>query len=99
MLLGGGNEDHVDPSLFLIEARVKKPADLDYVRDNILETVKSFAEKPVAAERLEAVKKHLRYSFSLRLNNSETIAFTVSRYVALRRTPETINRFTTCTRN
>ena len=91
-VLGGNNEDHVDPSLFAIEARVKKTEDMDYVRDQILETVKTFAEKPVNADRLEALKKHLRYSFSLRLNNSEAIAGTVARYVALRGSPETINK-------
>jgi zinc protease len=90
--LRGGNEDHVDPSLFSIEARVKKAADVDYVRARILETVQEFADKPVAADRLEAMKKHLRYSFSLRLDNSQAIAGTAARYVALRGTPETINR-------
>jgi len=84
--------DRVDPGLFAIAARVKNPADLDYVRDQILDTVSAFAAKPVPADRLEAVKKHLRYSFILRLNNSESIAGTTARFVALRRTPETINR-------
>jgi zinc protease len=46
----------------------------------------------VVAERLGDVKRHLRYSFALSLNNSETIAGLVARFVALRRTPETINR-------
>ena len=41
---------------------------------------------------LDAVKKHLRYSFALQMNNSEAIAPTLARYVALRRTPETLNR-------
>ena len=90
--LRGANEDRVDPSLFAIEARVKKPEDMNYVRDQILETVKMFAAKPVALDRLEAMKKHLRYSFSLRLDNSQAIAATAARYVALRGTPETINR-------
>ena len=38
------------------------------------------------------VKKDIRYSFSLRLDNSQAIAATAARYVALRGTPETINR-------
>ena len=38
------------------------------------------------------MKKHLRYSFALRLDNSERIAESLARYVSLRRTPETINR-------
>jgi len=46
----------------------------------------------VEAERLERVKRHLRYRFALSLRDSEAVAATVARYVALRRTPETINR-------
>ncbi|MFB3829192.1 MAG: M16 family metallopeptidase [Bryobacteraceae bacterium] len=91
-ILFGGAADHVDPNLFTILARIKSPADLEYVRGRILATAGGFRETPVSADRLEAVKNHLRYSFSLRMDNSETIAGTVARYVALRRTPETINR-------
>ncbi len=45
------------------------------------------------AKKLEALKQHLRYEFALRLDNSESIAATVASFVALRRTPETINRY------
>jgi zinc protease len=43
-------------------------------------------------EKLDAVKKRLRYEFALGMNNSEAIARTLAHYIALRRTPETINR-------
>jgi len=84
--------DRVDPNLFVVFVRVKKPADIESVRTGVLATLEGFKEKPVAGKRLEEVKRHLRYSFALSLNNSETIAGIVARYVALRRTPETINR-------
>lgn len=89
---GAGNPDHVDPFLFRIQARLKKPADMDSVRDDILATVAALRENRVAAEKLEAVKRHLRYQFALSLNSSEAIAGVTARFVALRRTPETINR-------
>jgi len=89
---GAGNPDHVDPFLFRIQARLKKPADMDSVRDDILATVAALRENKVAAEKLEAVKRHLRYQFALSLNSSEAIAGVTARFVALRRTPETINR-------
>jgi len=85
------NPDRVDPNLFTVYARVKKDSDLAYVQDQILATLSGFREKPVEKERLEAVKSHLRYSFALSLNNSQAVAATLARYVALRRTPETIN--------
>jgi zinc protease len=91
-LLSGGIYDHVDPYLFEITARIKDPADIDYVRDQILETVKNLREKRVDAARLDAVKKHLRYSFAQRLDNTESVARIAASYVALRRTPETINK-------
>jgi zinc protease len=90
--LQADSPDRVDPYLFSVRARLKKPADMDAVRQDILATLETFKQKPVAAERLGEVKRHLRYSFALSLNNSETIAGLVARYVALRRTPETINR-------
>ena len=90
--LFGGAADHVDPSLFEITARVKKLDDMDYVRDQILATVKAFQDKPVDAARLDAVKKHLRYSAALRMNSSDAVAASLASYIALKRTPETMNR-------
>jgi zinc protease len=91
-VLNGQNPDKVDPALFQIFARVKNPADMDYVRQSILATVARFRDEAVPAARLDAVKKHLRYGFSLRLDNSEAVARTVTHYVALRRTPATIDK-------
>jgi zinc protease len=91
-VLEADNADHVDPYLFTVWSRVKKEDDVGPVTDDILATLRSFQEKPVPAERLEAVKSHLRYQFALGLDNSESIAGILARYVALRRTPETINR-------
>jgi zinc protease len=90
-VLGADNSDHVDPYLFSIFARVKKQEDVEAVEKEILATAASFAETPVSVEKLNRVKDNLRYSFALRLNDSEAIAGTVASYVALRRTPETIN--------
>ena len=85
--------DQVDPSLFEIMARVKKAEDLDYVRDQVLAAIRDLRDKPVDAEHLDAVRRRLRYSLALQMDNSDTIANILSRFVALRRTPETINSF------
>jgi zinc protease len=86
------NPDHVNPYLFAVLSRVKKESDVEGVREAILATVSGFRENLVPAEQLDAVKRHLRYSFALGMNNSEAVAGIVARFVALRRTPETINR-------
>lgn len=90
--LQGDAPGNVDASLFEITARVKKAEDLNYVRDCILEAVKGFQEQPVDAARLDAVRKRLRYQVALSMDNSETIARILAFYVALRRSPDTINK-------
>ena len=90
--LGAGNPGSVDPDLFTIRARVKRPEDVPYVRDQILETVSRFQNELVAGAKLEAVKKRERYGFALALDNSESVAGTVAQFVALKRTPATIDR-------
>ncbi len=91
--LNAGPPNNIDPELFGVLARVKKAADLPSVQQQIIATAEGFAAKPVEAKKLEALKEHLRYEFALGLDNSEAIAETVARFVALRRTPETINRY------
>ncbi|MFN3326236.1 MAG: M16 family metallopeptidase [Bryobacteraceae bacterium] len=91
-VFGADNPDQVDPYLFTIYGRVKKAEDLETVQKEILATTERFRNELIPAERLDAVKRHLRYRFALNLDNSEAIASITARYVALRRTPETINR-------
>lgn len=91
--LGGGPPDNLDPEFFGVTARVKDAKDLTAVEDQIKATARSFSDKPVDLKKLEELKQHLRYGFALRLNNSEAIASTAATYVALRRTPETVNRY------
>ena len=81
----------VDPGLFTIGARVKKVEDMDYVRDQILATVKQFQEKAPDVARLERIRKRTRYQLALSMDNSDTIAQILAQYVALKRTPETLN--------
>ena len=91
--LNAGPPNNIDPELFGVLARVKKAADLPSIQQQIIATAEGFAAKPVDPKKLEALKEHLRYEFALGLNNSEAIAETAAQFVALRRTPETINRY------
>ncbi|HEX5732769.1 MAG TPA: pitrilysin family protein [Blastocatellia bacterium] len=85
-------EDHVDPYLLTVMARVKDPKDINYVRQEIIKTFDSFKTTKVSKEKLEAVKSNLKYTFALAMDNSQAIASTLAPYVSLRRTPETINK-------
>ena len=84
--------DHRDPYLATVIARVKDAKDVDYVRSEIIKTFDSYKTQLVAKDKLDAVKSNLRYSFALSLDNSEAIAANLAPYIALRRTPETINK-------
>lgn len=81
-----------DPYLLTVAVRVKDAKDVQYVKEQILKTFESLKSTPAPEDRLEGIKSNLKYSFALNLDNSEAIADTLARYVALRRTPETINK-------
>jgi zinc protease len=81
----------VDPDLFTIRARVKRPEDVSYVRDQVLATVDRLHNALVDPRKLDAVKSRARYSFVLQLDNSESVASSTATYIGLRRTPTTID--------
>lgn len=91
--MNAGPPNNLDPELFGVFARIKNAVDLPSIQQQIMAAAEAFASQPVDAKKLDALKQHLRYEFALQLNNSESIAGTVAQYVALRRTPETINRY------
>jgi zinc protease len=84
---------NVDPELPVISARVKKIGDVVAVRDAILKTMADAKASPVSAERLREAKSNLRYSFARTLDNTDTIAATLARYVRYRRDFGTLNAF------
>jgi zinc protease len=91
--MGADAPAYLDPEFFQVSAHVKDAKDLATVEAQFKATAQTFANKAVEPAKLEALKQHLRYDFALQLDNSESIASTVAGYVALRRTPETMNRY------
>ena len=86
-----GGPDNADPELIYVFARVKKAEDALYVRDEILRAVAKARAEPVDARKLEEAKSNLRYSFTARLDNTDTIAGTLARFVRYRRSYDTVN--------
>jgi len=84
--------DHRDPYPFSVIARVKKPEDVEAVREAILATFEELKSELVPAEKLDAVKSHLRYQFALSMDSTAAVASTMAHFIGLRRTPETINK-------
>ena len=87
---GGG--DQIDPELFTIFTRVKKDADVAYVREQILANVRRYTEELIPQKKLDETRSRFRYGFAQQMDSSEAIARTLAEYIALRRTPETLNK-------
>ena len=84
--------ESIDPYLLTVMARVKNPADIWYVRDEILKTFAKFRLEQVSNQKLEHMKSHLKYAFAAGMDNSEAIAEALVPYFTKTRDPETINR-------
>ncbi|MEX2080307.1 MAG: pitrilysin family protein [Dehalococcoidia bacterium] len=82
---------HKDPHLASILARVKDPAKAGYVRDAILQTAAQAVAVAVDRQRLEDAKSNGRYGFARTLDNSESVASTLARYVRHDRSYDTLN--------
>jgi zinc protease len=91
-VLGADFEHKADPELFSIYARVKDPAQVGYVRDQILKTLERFKTEPIDQAKLDATRSRSRYGFAMAMNSNDRIAGALAPYIALERTPETLNR-------
>jgi zinc protease len=91
-VLSSSFDDQMDPELFTVFARVKDPKDVDYVRDQILETYKRYTTELIPATKLDATRSRTRYGFAMTMNSSDAIASTLAPFISLRRTPETIDK-------
>jgi zinc protease len=90
--LNASNSSQRDPYLFTIVTRVKKREDMPAVQEEIISTLAGFKDTLVAPQRLDRVRRNLRYSQALSMDNSEAIARQLAFAIALRRTPETLNK-------
>ncbi len=83
---------NVDPGLFTVYARLKRPEDAVRVRDEILKTfARARAEKP-DGKRLADELAHARNALVQRLDSTDAIAGTVARFAAFERSLQTLNR-------
>ncbi|HYE14440.1 MAG TPA: pitrilysin family protein [Pyrinomonadaceae bacterium] len=90
-IFGADFGHQADPELFTVVARVKDPADVGYVRDQILKTTERYKTEQVTQAQLDATRSRMRYGFAMAMNSNSAIAAAIAPYVALTRTPETLN--------
>ncbi len=72
-----------DVPLFGIYAMVKDPKDVSYVQEEAYKTIKQFQTVPVSEQRLDDLKRRMKYSFLMRLDTPDHVAGGVARFVAL----------------
>ena len=85
-------ENHIDAELFSVWAQVKDEKDLNYVRDEIIKTYKRYTKELIDQKQLDQTRSRLRYGFVMGMNSNDAIAGTLAAYVALRRSPDTIDK-------
>ncbi len=81
--LQGSADAHVDPNLFTVLARVKKPADLGYVEKAIDDEIARIAREGVDDKTLAEVQSHVKYAFAGQLSTPDKTAYTASPFLAL----------------
>lgn len=83
---------HADPGLAGVFARLKDSKDARYVRDALLETIAESGDRRLSDQKVIDGKSFARYGFARTLDNSESIAATLARFVHFDRSYGTINR-------
>jgi zinc protease len=91
--LAGSNDPHVDPNLFTVLARIKKPADLEYVEKAIHEEMARIAREGVDEKTLAEVLSHVKYSFAGQLSTADRTATTAASFLALTGDLESMNTY------
>jgi len=88
----GSAGDRRDATMFNIFTRVKDPANVEMVEQEIYKALEEAKNVPVDEERLSSIKSHMKYQFAMGLNSPRSVAQTLAHYIGLTGDPETVNR-------
>jgi zinc protease len=91
--LSGSNDAHVDPNLFTVFSRIKKPADLGYVQTAIHDEMARIAKDGVDDKTLREVLSHVKYAFADQLSTADKTAYTAASFLALTGELQSINAY------
>jgi zinc protease len=91
--LAGSNDAHVDPNLFTVLARIKKPADIGAVEQAITAEFERLAREGVDAKTLADVLSHVKYAFAGQLATADKTANVAAQFVALTGHLDAINAY------
>jgi zinc protease len=91
--LSGSNDAHVDPNLFTVFARIKKPADIAEVERAIEAEMGRIATQGVDDKTLADVLSHVKYAFAGQLSTADKTANVAAQFVALTGHVDSINAY------
>ena len=90
--LVGGAMDSRDPYLFSIDVSMVDKADMQAVKEEIVEAIEAVKANGVDRTVLERTQSHLKYSFAMHIDTPDRIAESLSHYIMLTGDPESLNR-------
>jgi zinc protease len=91
--LAGSYEAHVDPNLFTVLARIKKPADIAAVEQAITAELERLVREGVDEKTLADVLSHVKYAFAGQLSTADKTADVAARFVALTGRLDAVNAY------
>jgi zinc protease len=91
--MSGSADAHVDPNLFAILARIKKPEDVGHVEKAINDEIARIAKEGVDDKTLGEVLSHVKYGFAAQLSTADRSATTAATFVALTGDVASINAY------
>lgn len=72
-----------DPFLWMIYAIITNENDINYVNNEILNTVEYYKTNLVSKEKLDKIKKSRKYSFLMELDTPDKVAGSLAKFIAI----------------
>ena len=91
--ISGSNDLHVDPNLFTVLARLKRPEHLAEVEKAIDAEIARIAREGVDEQTLEEVLSNIRYGFAQALTTADRVAGIGAQFIALAGELEAVNAY------
>jgi zinc protease len=82
-----------DPFLWFVFAQIKKKDDIDYVKEQIYQTIEHYQNNPPDKAKLDALKDHMKYSFLMNLDSPGHVAGSLARMIAVTGSIESVNKY------
>lgn len=91
--ISGSARPSRDPGLWMISTVIKDPKNIDTVLTAIEATAERFRTTIPPAERVEAVKSNMRYSFAMSLDSPSRVASAIARRAGISGSPDDLEAF------